>query len=30
VQRVLIAEDALGFKNANRHPVMNPLRRTTG
>jgi len=27
VQRVLIAEDALGFKNANRHPVMNPLRR---
>lgn len=27
VQRILIAEDALGFKNANRHPIMNPLRR---
>lgn len=26
VQRVLIAEDALGFKTADRHPVMNPLR----
>ncbi|UUX49972.1 acyl-CoA dehydrogenase family protein [Nisaea acidiphila] len=28
VQRVLIAEDALGFKDANRHPVMNPLRKS--
>ncbi len=26
VQRILIAEDALGFKNANRHPVRNRLR----
>jgi isovaleryl-CoA dehydrogenase len=26
VQRILIAEDALGIKNANRHPVKNRLR----
>ena len=26
VQRSLIAEDALGIKNANRHPVKNRLR----
>jgi alkylation response protein AidB-like acyl-CoA dehydrogenase len=29
VQRILIAEDALGFKTADRHPVMNPLKRET-
>jgi alkylation response protein AidB-like acyl-CoA dehydrogenase len=26
VQRILIAEDALGIKDANRHPVRNRLR----
>ena len=27
VQRILIAEDALGYKDANRHPVRNPRAR---